>query len=107
MADRLVEARDVVKHFTKKAGLFFGAPRTVRAVDGISFSIEAGQTLGLVGESGCGKTTTSRMLLRLEQLTSGSLTFEGQDIQAMEGGELSRYRRAVQAVFQDPYSSLN
>ena len=107
MADRLVEARDVVKHFTKKAGLFFGAPRTVRAVDGISFSIEAGQTLGLVGESGCGKTTTSRMLLRLETLTSGSLTFEGQDIQAMEGGDLSRYRRAVQAVFQDPYSSLN
>jgi oligopeptide/dipeptide ABC transporter ATP-binding protein len=107
MADRLVEARDVVKHFTKKAGLFFGAPRTVRAVDGVSFTIDAGQTLGLVGESGCGKTTTSRLLLHLETLTSGSLTFEGKDIQSLDVGGRSHYRRAVQAVFQDPYSSLN
>jgi oligopeptide/dipeptide ABC transporter ATP-binding protein len=107
MADSLVEARGLVKHFTKKAGVLFGQTRTVRAVDGISFSIDAGATLGLVGESGCGKTTTSRLILLLEQPTGGSLLFEGKDVQALDPEAISRYRRGVQAVFQDPYSSLN
>jgi len=76
-------------------------------VDDISFAIDPGKTLGLVGESGCGKTTTSKMVLLLEQPTSGIMRFEGQDLQTLDSGSLRAYRRSVQAVFQDPYSSLN
>jgi ABC-type glutathione transport system ATPase component len=79
----------------------------VRAVDGISFDIGAGQTLGLVGESGCGKTTTSKMILGLERPTGGAIRFQGEDVLALGREALKRYRKAVQAVFQDPYASLD
>ncbi len=104
----LLEARDLVKHFPVTKGLaFFRPAQLVRAVDGISFAIEPGKTLGLVGESGCGKTTTSKVILRLERPTSGSVRFEGREVQDLEGEDLRAYRRAVQAVFQDPFASLN
>jgi oligopeptide transport system ATP-binding protein len=79
----------------------------VRAVDGVNFSIGTGKTLGVVGESGCGKTTTAKLVLRLENPTSGSLLFDGQDISGLEGRDVMQYRKAVQAVFQDPFASLN
>jgi oligopeptide/dipeptide ABC transporter ATP-binding protein len=79
----------------------------VKAVDGVNFELRRGETLGLVGESGCGKTTTARLVLRMERPTAGGVQFHGQDVHGLHGGELADYRRAVQAVFQDPYSSLN
>ena len=96
----LLEVRDLVKHFEVGRGL-------VRAVDGVSFSIERGETLGLVGESGCGKTTTGRCILQLERPTSGSVRFEGQELTTLDQRELRAVRRKVQVIFQDPYSSLN
>ena len=106
--ERLFEVEDLKVHFPVREGLIF--ERTVghvRAVDGVSFDIRRGETLGLVGESGCGKTTIGRCLLKLEKPTSGRINFDGQDITALNGREAFDYRRKVQAVFQDPYSSLN
>jgi oligopeptide transport system ATP-binding protein len=104
----LLEARDLTKHFPVTRGLIFPKPiGSVKAVDGISFMIHKGETFGLVGESGCGKTTTSRLILLLEKITSGSLLFQGKDIHQMPREEFEAYRSSVQAVFQDPYSSLS
>ena len=103
----LLEVRDLVKHYPVAAGVFGRAVGVVRAVDGVSFTIRRGETLGLVGESGCGKTTTGRCILQLERPTSGSVRFEGQELTTLGGQALRAVRRRIQVIFQDPYSSLN
>jgi oligopeptide/dipeptide ABC transporter ATP-binding protein len=106
-ADALLEVRHLVKHFPVGGGLFGGPPGLVRAVDDVSFSIRRGETLGLVGESGCGKTTTGRCILQLERPTSGQVIFEGRDLTTLDANALRPVRRRMQVIFQDPYSSLN
>jgi oligopeptide transport system ATP-binding protein len=104
----LLEVRDLSKHFDAGGeGLFGSRRRTVKAVDGVSLSIDEGETLGLVGESGCGKTTTGRCILRLIEPTGGSVKFEGREITTLDRREMRAMRRHMQIVFQDPYSSLN
>ena len=103
----LFEARGLTKHFPVGGGFLGGGKGVVRAVDDIAFAIEPGRTLGVVGESGCGKTTTAKMVLRLEKPTAGQILFENQDVAGLEGAGLQRYRKSVQAVFQDPFASLN
>ena len=102
----VLEAMRVAKYFRARRGVF-GARGIVRAVDGISFAIEGGRTLGVVGESGCGKSTTAKLVLGLETPSSGAIRFEGRDLQTLNPAERRHYRRSVQAVFQDPYASLN
>ncbi len=103
----LLHVTNLVKHFAVGGGLFGGRAGVVRAVDGVSFDIRRGETLGLVGESGCGKTTTGRCILQLERPTSGQILFEGRDLAALDDDELRPIRRKMQVIFQDPYSSLN
>ncbi len=104
----LVEIRDLVKHFPITRGILFQKKvGAVQAVDGISFDIEQGETLGIVGETGCGKTTTARLIMRLLEATSGEIRFDGQDITRLKGNDLKAIRRDMQMIFQDPYSSLN
>jgi ABC-type glutathione transport system ATPase component len=104
----LVEIRDLVKVYRSDSSVLgAGRAREVRAVNGVSLDIHAGETLGLVGESGCGKTTLGRMILRLIEPTSGSVRFNDQDVLAAEPGELRRLRRDMQIIFQDPFASLN
>ena len=103
----LLEVTGLTKHFTVRRGAFGWSHATVRAVDDIAFTLEPGTTLGLVGESGCGKTTTSKMVLGLERPTAGVIRFDGQDVLALDREGRRRYRRTVQAVFQDPYASLD
>ena len=102
----LIQVRDLRKYFYKE-GLFSSDKRPIRAVDGISFSIQKGQTLGLVGESGCGKTTAGKSILRLIEPTSGQILFQGQDILHLGREEMRRRRPHMQFIFQDPYESLN
>jgi len=103
----LLEASGLVKHFSVRRGLMGWSTAVVRAVDSVSFTIGSGTTLGLVGESGCGKTTTSKMVLGLERPTAGVIRFEGADVSSLDSAGLRRYRQSVQAVFQDPYASLD
>jgi peptide/nickel transport system ATP-binding protein len=103
--DVLLEVRGLTKHFTVSSG--FGTHGVVRAVNDVSFAVPSGQTLGLVGESGCGKTTVGRSILRLEQPTAGELRFAGQDLGRANGAALKKLRTKIQVIFQDPYSSLN
>jgi oligopeptide transport system ATP-binding protein len=105
--EALLQVRNLVKHFEVGSGMFGGRRALVRAVDGVSFSIGRGETLGLVGESGCGKTTTGRCILQLEAPTSGEILFEGRDLTRLGPDELRAVRRRLQVIFQDPYSSLN
>src|ERR1051325_9060513 len=102
MRETLVSVRGLVKHFPVE-----GSDDVVRAVDGVSFDIFAGETLGLVGESGCGKSTVGRCLLRLIEPTAGQITFAGQDVLALNKKHLRQLRREMQIIFQDPYASLN
>ncbi len=104
----LIRVDDVTKHFPVTRGVLFARPAgAVKAVDGVSFTIGREETVALVGESGCGKTTTARLLLRLEKPTTGRVLLDGQDVHALAGGPLRDFRSRVQAVFQDPWSSLN
>ena len=107
MSTPVVEARRLSKLFPVKGGFLGRSTGVVRAVDDISFIIDQGQTLGLVGESGCGKTTTSKLVLGLEEPTGGSIRFEGKDLQELDAAGRRHYRKSVQAVFQDPFASLN
>ena len=104
----ILEVRNLVKHFpVGGGGIFSRHTGLVRAVEGVSFSIRRGETLGLVGESGCGKTTTGRCILQLERPTSGQVIFEGHELTGMTDAEMRPLRRRMQVIFQDPYSSLN
>jgi oligopeptide/dipeptide ABC transporter ATP-binding protein len=103
----LLEVANLTKHFRVRRGAFGWSTALVRAVDSISFRLDAGTTLGLVGESGCGKTTTSKLILGLEHPTGGAIHFQGEDVVGLDAAGRRHYRRAVQAVFQDPYASLD
>ena len=108
MGEVLLEAIDLKKHFPVTKGIaFMRQIGAIKAVEGISFTINRGETFGLVGESGCGKTTTAKLILLLETITSGSIIFDGKDITQLSPSELREYRSSVQAVFQDPFSSLS
>jgi oligopeptide/dipeptide ABC transporter ATP-binding protein len=106
-AEPIMEVRDLVKHFPITSGFFQRRTGAVQAVNGVSFDVMRGETLGLVGESGCGKSTTARLLLRLLDPTSGSVRYEGEEIATAKGKRLKDLRREMQMIFQDPYSSLN
>jgi oligopeptide/dipeptide ABC transporter ATP-binding protein len=103
----LVEVKNLVKYFPVRAGLLQRVVAHVQAVDNISFAVKKGETLGLVGESGCGKTTVGRAMLRLIEPTSGEVRFDDLDVLKLRGGELKRIRRDMQIIFQDPYASLD
>jgi oligopeptide transport system ATP-binding protein len=105
--ETLLSVRDLKKHFPIKKGFWSRTVGHVKAVDGVSFDILPGEVLGLVGESGCGKTTTGRCILRLIEPTTGTVEFEGENVVELDRGDMRRLRRKMQIIFQDPYSSLN
>jgi oligopeptide transport system ATP-binding protein len=107
VSDVLLQVEDLVKHYPVGGGMFAKPVGAVKAVDGVSFTLRRGETLGLVGESGCGKTTTGRCILQLERPTSGRIVFEGVDLVTLDDAALRAVRRRIQVIFQDPYSSLN
>ncbi len=108
MAENLLEVRDLVKHFPiSQGGLLRRQVGAVHAIDGVSLEVRRGETLGIVGETGCGKSTTARVMMRLLDPTSGTITFEGEDVTTVKGARLKALRREMQMIFQDPYSSLN
>ncbi len=108
MSDPIIRVENLAKHFpVRRSGAFSRGGGTVKAVDGVSFEIDTGMTVGLVGESGCGKSTTASMILKLTTPTAGRIWLEGIDIHKATAAEHSHYRKSVQAVFQDPYSSLS
>jgi len=105
--DVLLEVRNLKKHFVSKHGLLGQKITRVQAVDGVSFKIRRGETLGLVGESGCGKSTTGRTIIRLYDVTEGEVIFDGVDISRISQRQMRQYRKKIQMIFQDPYASLN
>src|SRR6266568_2540548 len=108
MADELLVVEDLKKHFPITRGVVFQKEiGRVRAVDGVSFTVTKGETLGVVGESGCGKSTMARCIMRLLDPTAGRVVFDGQDISSLKGRQLMKVRRDLMMVFQDPYASLN
>src|SRR6056297_383696 len=107
MAENLLEVKNLKKYFPVKAGIFKKTVAHVKAVDDISFAVKEGETLGLVGESGCGKSTTGRTILRLLEATAGEVIFEGKSVMDLDKKEMRAIRRDMQIIFQDPYASLN
>jgi len=107
MADLLLQVKNLVKYFPIKKGVFRKTVGWIKAVDDISFEVYEGETLGLVGESGCGKTTTALTILRLEEPTKGQVIFDGKDITRIKGSDMRKERKNMQIIFQDPYSSLD
>jgi oligopeptide transport system ATP-binding protein len=107
MNEPLLRVWNLTKEFPVQSGLFRRQAASVHAVDGVDFHIDSGETLGLVGESGCGKSTTGRCVLRLIEPTSGEISFEGRSVTALDAGDLRTLRRDIQIIFQDPYASLN
>lgn len=108
MADPIIEVKDLKTYFPVRRGSLLNRKTvTLKAVDGVSFSIPEGETFSLVGESGCGKTTTARSILMIEQITDGQVLWQGKNVQELDDTDTKRYRASVQAVFQDPYSSMN
>jgi oligopeptide transport system ATP-binding protein len=105
--DNLVEVDDLMVHFPIRSGLFKTVKGTVKAVDGVTFEVRRGETLGLVGESGCGKSTIGRAMIRLREPTGGTVRFDGVDLTSLKSGALRRMRRRMQIIFQDPYGSLD
>ncbi len=105
--DVLIEVKNLKKYFTKTSGILGNKKKHIKAVDDVSFSIKRGETLGLVGESGCGKSTTGRTLIRLYDVTDGQIIYDGTDISKLSQSELRPYRKKIQMIFQDPYASLN
>ena len=103
----LLEVEGLVKHFPVQRGVFGRTSGHVRAVDGVDFHVDAGETLALVGESGCGKSTVGRLVLRLIEPSAGKVRFEGDDLLALDADQMRARRRRLQVIFQDPYASLN
>ncbi len=105
--DYILQVKDLVKYFPVRSGILQRVTAQVKAVDGVSFDVRRGETIGLVGESGCGKTTTGRTIMRLTDPTRGAIIFEGQDIAKLSAGQMKHTRKDMQIIFQDPYSSLD